>query len=220
MINMTNTEIEFLTKDRRKKKGDKTRDLLYGLKCNTCNNIILAAFITDKEVDLWNYEESSILKLRGTNDIGSFSHLFPTVESDKGDSCYESTVNESEGIVVQTLRMKNHVLPPDRVDRQVNDKYEVGERPCLYAASASLRKDMAVKTSLALAGIEPGFLDRWDWKNKTDETIKDLQENNQGFRMAESFGPIPVFGVLIPKDRILYNVYIYNRAKYYYAEKT
>jgi hypothetical protein len=209
MINITNSEIEFLNKDRRKKKSDMTRDLLYGLKCTTCNNIILASFITEKPVDIWEYEESSILKLRGINDIGSFSHLFPTVESEKGDS------QISEGIIIQTLRMKNHILSPDKAGNSYVDKFEVGERPCLYTGCASLRKDMAVKSALALTNIPIQTLERWDWKNKTDETMKDLKEENKGLRMAESFGKIPIYGVLIPKDRVQYGLYFYNVSKYF-----
>jgi hypothetical protein len=219
MIELNAKKIEFLTNDRRKRKQDKSCELLYGAECSTCNNIIVASFIVDEPIDLWSYEQSSILKTRGEKDIGSFSHYFPTVESTKGESCFESTVVESEGKTIQTIRMKNHLIQPDKIGKQAKDKYEVGERPCTYAAAGSLRKDMALKLALALTNTDVNELSKWDWVNKTDRVMEDYQKAATGLRFAKTKGPIPYYAVLIPKDKITYGAYVWDKKPFYAGSK-
>lgn len=212
MISVINSksEIEFQCKDRRKRKLDQTFSLLYGVTCPACNNVILASFIVDKPVDLYPYEKTAVMHTRTLNDNGTFNFYSPTSEDPKGHTNYEIKLDEFEGKFIQTIRLKNHILTPDRANRLGKDRMEVGERTCMLSGVASMDPGMVTKLALLVTGSAVDRFINWNFKTPLDTYFTGTYSlTNNGFRIAPSYGSEPMNVILIPKDKVESNIYYY-----------
>jgi hypothetical protein len=222
MISIDDNYIYLAMKDRRKRKSDIDAKLVYGLSCGACNNVILAAFELPKgikKIELWDYEETSIMKTQGIHDIGTFNYYFPTAQNEKPDSCYESTVIENGEDRVQVIRLKNHLMSIENAEKVFTYKMEVGERPCLNVAVASLRKDIAIKSALMLTSIKTNEIYRFDWKNKSEEIFDSVKNPYcAAYKEIQAKGMIPIYGILIPKGKYLAG-YLYFPEKHNFYQK-
>ena len=214
MITLNPKDISFTTRDRRKRSKDNSFDLIHGVTCNTCSNVMFARFQTPKEINLWEFEQTAVLHTRSGEQYGNFNYSFPKEDTELGDSCYESIFTEGKTpkLSYQTIRLKNHVLEPDKISKSSADKYQVGERTCVNAGVVSIRKDLAIKTGLAMCGISLDNTNNWNFKDRTEEILAEMRTN--GLREATSYGPVPIFGLIIPKERIQFSYYMYGTAKF------
>lgn len=197
--------IYFEHKDKRKTKRNVTLPLLYGAKCPTCMNVILASFFVDKPIDLYPYEETAVLFTRTLEKNGTFSHTFPKADDPIGTTAYESVIEEYEGKKIQTIRLINHIIPISQANKRgFHARMETGERTCVMCGAASLSYKQAIKSALAIAGQPLNDINNFAYGEETKELHMSGGKglNTQGFREIDTYGEIPVHVILVPKDKV------------------
>jgi hypothetical protein len=125
------------------------RELIYAHKCPVCNNIMQAYFKTPTPINLWPYEETTILS-QGEKNGGEVLKIIPNNQSTSNETCYKSDFDKIEG-GHQKIVLKNHIVRQRVIaERKYTGEgiWEVGERPCFWTGVFTLREDLLVKDLL------------------------------------------------------------------------
>src|SRR3569833_2521600 len=147
-----------------------TRKLMYGHECDWCGNVIQAAFHTDEEIKLYDYEETRVIS-QGDKNEGELLMLVPS-QSDR-ESAYKVDMYRTKNGNAQLIRLKNHIARWQGKGGDNEQFFEVGERCCRYigvytrdesevinelALICWYNRDMLGKTKV---NIPLSFLDEW-----------------------------------------------------------
>jgi hypothetical protein len=166
-------------------------DLIYGHKCPFCSNVITACFKTEQKIDLFPYEETSILS-QGEKNRGE---LLKTVPNRKDpDGCYRSEHFGKGADGIQRLLMKNHIMHASAIESRSRDEsgeslWEPGERPCMYAGVFSEREDLLIKDLLLLFKFHPTNISSYNIPK-----VKEIIPDPAGDPEAGQFRWIPAIG--------------------------
>jgi hypothetical protein len=169
-------------------------NLVYGHKCPYCGNVISACFETDKEIDLFPYEETAVLS-QGEKNRGELLKTVPNQKDPKG--CYRSEYFGKGSNGRQRLLMKNHIMRVAAIESRFLSNsgdhiWETGERPCMYAGIFSEREDLLVKDLLLLFKFSPSDLAGYNIP-KVSQLIPDPQGDSESgqFRWVPAVGTAP-----------------------------
>lgn len=128
-------------------------ELIYGHKCPTCSNVIQAVFLTDKKIDLFAYEQTSIMsQSKDVEKQGDVAKVLPNGDTGPGYSCYNTDFTLTEGGGSQKIVLKNHVMRVRAItEREYNGDglFEKGDlhytKACTKTGIHALRNDLLVK---------------------------------------------------------------------------
>lgn len=188
--------------------------LIYGHRCQFCNNVIQALFKAPRLFSLWPYEETVILS-QGEKNAGEIRKIFPDDKAKYGKSCYRMDFNASEGGSVK-ITLKNHIMRHSCVKEHSYDGaglWEVSEKVCIWAGIFSLREDLAIKDWLLFSQLGDGT--RSDGDNEISKyklpAIKDLiLDTDTNFKLVPSVGVAPPV-ILVERQNFLYGFHYQTR---------
>lgn len=174
--------------------------LIYGHRCNYCNNVIQALFKAPREFSLWPYEETKLLS-QGEKNAGEVRTIYPDDKTKYGKSCYRVDSNDAEGGSIK-ITLKNHIVRNSAlVERKFNGEglWEVGERPCTRIGIFSLREDLLIKDWLLFSQMDEAERSKYNLPS-----IKELiPESNTNFSLINAIGTAPPV-ILVERTSLTY----------------
>lgn len=128
--------------------------LLFGFTCPVCQNIIMAAFTTEKEIDIAFWEETRLLWTSGESK-GQLRRVMYATGDKLGPSCYRSEFDPRTN--VQTIVLKNHMVPRTGILNRKHDNShleEPGPTACRWKGVFSLSERIMVSDFLHLSQLD------------------------------------------------------------------
>lgn len=183
--------------------------LIYGHKCDYCNNVIQALFLAPKVIDLWPYEETVLLS-QGEKNAGEVRKIFPDENTKPEKSCYQMDFSDAEGGSIK-ITLKNHVMRHSAIEeRQFNGDglWVPGEKPCTKTGIFALRLDLLVKDFLLFSQMNRNEIIKY-----TIPCINELiKDDDKEFKLVPAVGEAPPV-ILIDRQSLVYGFHYHARPR-------
>ena len=180
--------------------------MVYGHRCPTCSNVIQAVFLTDQKVDLFPYEQTSILtQSKDEEKQGEVRAILPDTNSEEGYSCYHIDFTNTVAGGSQKIVLRNHVLKLRAlVEREPNGEglFEKGDRyyvkACTKIGIHALRDDLLMKDYCLFANMSDVELRNYNLP-PVSEVITEFSGSSLG-RLVPTIGQAPPLVLLERSD--------------------
>jgi len=195
--------------------------LIYGHRCPQCQNVIQAVFKAPRPIDLWPYEETTVLS-QGEKNAGEVLKTFPDEHTRHGKTCYDIEFSPAQGGSVK-LTLRNHIMRHQALHDRDNQKtayrgdflWVPGEKPCTKTGIFSIREDLAIKDFLLFSQISQYEIPKFNIP-----PIKDLiPEGDANFKLALAVGVAPPV-ILVDRQSLVYGFHYQTRPRMEKYRKT